>query len=112
MIEYFEVNEFDKKYFIKIEDKIISYVVTHELYEVLDIIDIFTEEKYRNMGYAKQILKYIIDKTSAKKIMLEVNIENNVAIHLYDSLGFKVISERKNYYKNKTALIMEAQNGK
>lgn len=107
MIEAISINEFDKKYILKIDNIEVSFVETHKLYEVLDITNVFTEESNRRKGYARKLLKYLIENTDAKKIMLEVNIENNSAIKLYESLGFKVINERKKYYKEKTALIME-----
>ena len=39
--------------------------------------------------------------------MLEVKEDNLKAISLYKKHGFKVIHIRKNYYKDKDALIME-----
>ena len=103
MIEEVKLNEFDTKYFIKE----IGYVIVRKLYEHLDITDVFIEENFRRQGYAYKILKYIIDNSKDYKIMLEVNEENIPAINLYKKLGFKKISERANYYKDKTALIME-----
>ncbi len=103
MIEEIKLNEFDTKYFIKD----IGYVVIRKLYEYLDITDVFINEDNRRQGYAYKILKYIIDNNPNYKIMLEVNEINTPAINLYKKLGFKKISERENYYKDKTALIME-----
>ncbi len=103
MIEIEKLNEYDIKYFIVG----IGYVIVRNLYEHTDITDVFIEEEKRRQGYAKKILSYIINLYKGSKIMLEVNIENVPAIKLYESLGFKKISERKNYYKDKTALIME-----
>ncbi len=101
------INEFDKKYIFKEKDEEVCFVETHQMYEVLDLTDVFTKEVYRRKGYARKLINYIIQNTNAKKIMLEVNVENISAVNLYKSLGFKIISERKNYYKDKTALIME-----
>ena len=106
MINSQKLNDFDTKYFIN-ENEEISYVITRVLYEILDITDVYTNEKYRRKGYARKILEYIINNNIDKKIMLEVNENNVPAINLYSSLGFKTISKRKNYYKSETALIME-----
>ena len=103
MIEEIKLNEFDTKYFIKD----IGYVVIRKLYEHLDITDVFINEDKRRQGNAYKILKYIIDNNQDYKIMLEVNEINTPAINLYKKLGFKKISERENYYKDKKALIME-----
>lgn len=109
MIETYKISETDTKYFISDGNNIISYVIVQRLYEVLDIINVFTEEKYRKHGYATKILEYILTETDAHKIMLEVNENNIVAINLYKRLGFKIINTRKDYYKDGNALIMEAK---
>lgn len=45
---------------------------------------------------------------NAKKILLEVGVENLPAFALYTKLGFVQISERKKYYRSgESALIME-----
>ncbi len=104
MIKEEKINEFDFKYYIDG----IGYVIARKLYENLDITDVFINEEYRRQGYAIKILSYIIENNSNYKIMLEVNEENIPAIKLYEKLGFKKISERKNYYDGtKTAYIME-----
>lgn len=103
MIESINLNEFDTKYFIKD----VGYVIIRKLYEHLDITDVFINEDKRRKGYAYKIIKYIIDNNMDYKIMLEVNEINTPAINLYRKLGFKKISERENYYKDKKALIME-----
>ena len=90
-----------------INNEEVSFVEVHRLYEVLDITKVETKEEHRRKGYAYKLIEYILENTNASKIMLEVNEENTGAISLYEKLGFKKISERKNYYKEKTALIME-----
>lgn len=108
MIKEIKLNDFDMKYSLIVNDVEVSFIETHQLYETLDITNVKTIENERRKGYAYKLLKYIIDKTNALKIMLEVKETNINAINLYKKLGFKKISERKNYYKNETAIIMEA----
>ncbi len=108
MIKEVIVNEFNKKYLYLINKKEIGYIEVKELYEILDIINLFIEENYRNKGYASELLEYVIrNHRNVNKIMLEVKEDNIPAINLYKKFGFKKISERKRYYKNKTAYIME-----
>ena len=103
MIKEEQLNEFDSKIYIEN----VGYAVIRKLYEHLDITEVFIEEELRRKGYAFKILNYIIEKNSNMKIMLEVREDNIPAINLYKKLGFKKINERKNYYKDKTAIIME-----
>ena len=49
--------------------------------------------------------------TAARRMILEVATDNPAAIHLYEKLGFKKLSERQGYYarpdgKPATALVM------
>lgn len=104
MIKKEKISEYGTKYFINN----IGYVDVTSLYEHTDITDVFIEKKERRKGYASKIIKKIIEDNLNKIIMLEVNENNIGAVKLYESLGFKKISERKNYYNGKeTALIME-----
>lgn len=48
---------------------------------------LFIQEKYRNRGYATQIIKEIINDFD-DDIWLSVYLDNNKAISLYESLGF------------------------
>lgn len=108
MIKEIPIDEFSKKYLYLIDNKEIGYIEIKKLYEVLDIINLFIEEKYRRKGYASKLLNHVIkNNKDIEKIMLEVKEDNVSAINLYKKLRFKKISERKNYYKDKTAYIME-----
>lgn len=47
-------------------------------------------------------------KHNADTMVLEVRVSNSAAIRLYDSLGFKKIGMRKDYYKetHEDAIVM------
>ncbi len=83
-------------YYILLNDNICyGYIIILNV-DVIDIIYIFTDEKYRNKQVATNLLKYII--TFKKKIFLEVSSFNSIAINLYNKLGFKLNRIRKDYY--------------
>lgn len=71
----------------------------------IEILDIAVLPQYRRQGIAKEMLKQLIAKhkkntqKNSTKIFLEVAQDNTHAISLYDKLGFKIQSIRKNYYK-------------
>ncbi len=50
------------------------------------------EEKARGKGYGKEttelIINYAFDKLNLRKIQLDVLVENTIAIHTYNNLGF------------------------
>lgn len=97
-------------YFVNEEqNNIIAYVGASISYEQGDILSICVDETLRNKGIASSILKYLIEYLKDKKVnqlFLEVEEENLPAVNLYKKFGFKEINKRKNYYGNKTAIIM------
>ena len=74
-----------------------------------DIMNIVTKKSYRNQGIGTLLLENLISicqNLNLSSLSLEVNEDNQTAIHLYKKLGFKEIGIRKNYYKNKNGIIM------
>ena len=73
------------------------------------IYNLVVNPKYRNKGYASKILEYLFNyyKDRNVRYMLEVRIDNKIAIHLYEKHNFKIIKTRKKYYNGVDALIME-----
>lgn len=63
----------------------------------IEIINLGIKKQYHGIGYGKFLLKYLMKNFN--EISLEVSIENVSAQRFYKSLGFRVISIRKNYYE-------------
>lgn len=63
----------------------------------------------RRQHLATKLLKYVIDLSSIKQIVLEVRKDNLVAQNLYKSLCFKAIKTKHNFYKHPKcdALVMQ-----
>jgi len=111
------------KYIFKIlkkDNKVIGYIIfliidadTSELHKIT------ISKDYQGQGLSKLLFNQVADDLQLKnifKIILEVMIDNRAAISLYNSIGFKKIGSRKNYYKiidnldniiSKDALVME-----
>ena len=102
--------EYELDYFIG--SKLVGYLKYEVTFEVVNIIDVFVEENYRNRGIATKLFENLLKNVKPEKFMLEVN-ENNVnAIKLYKKFGFVNIHVRKKYYKEGDALIMELKKNK
>ena len=110
MIYSNKISEFDYKLIYIIDNKEVGFLEYKTLYDITDITDLYVEEKYRNQKIASKLMEELIKKVSPNKIMLEVRKHNDIAIKLYEKYDFKVISERKKYYKDDDALIMERNN--
>ena len=100
------INDYTKVYAYKIDNKYVSFIVAQILYENAEIIDIYVTPDYRRKGIAKKLMHKIIDDEQVKNITLEVNINNKNAILLYNSLGFKETTKRKDYYNGEDAFLM------
>jgi len=78
-----------------------------------DILTVAVLPAYRRQGIAKefmrQIEEYALDR-KASAMMLEVELSNESAIKLYESLGYMKISVRMDYYgPGKDAQVMRKE---
>ncbi len=87
------------------EDKIVGFLKYTNNFESIDIDYIYVIPKFRGMGFAKQLLNYVIVKNINKKFYIEVRKSNFVAINIYEYFGFKKINERKKYYGDEDAIV-------
>lgn len=104
-----EINPF-ARYLIEIEDnKLIAYLYYSDIYDRAEINQIEVDISHRNCGKASTLLKCMIE-TVKKSITLEVNKDNEVAIHLYKKFGFEEKAIRKGYYQGIDGILMERKN--
>ncbi len=72
------------------------------IFEIAELLYICVDKSNQKQGLGSKVLEdsftYLLNQ-NITGIFLEVNVTNHVAIKLYDKLGFKKISTRKNYYK-------------
>ncbi len=75
-----------------------------------ELMYIVTHKSYRHCGVASTMLTHIISmckKDNIRKLNLEVNIKNTLAINLYKKYNLKEVGLRKKYYNNTDdALLM------
>lgn len=76
---------------------------------VLYLSDLEIEEEHRGKGYGKCCLIKIIDElkkdmSNSKGLYLKVLKDNKIAIKMYDSLGFKILSKDGNILTMKLKL--------
>jgi [ribosomal protein S18]-alanine N-acetyltransferase len=69
------------------------------------LLNVAIDPEYQGLGYGRHLTKRLIDLARwhyAEVLLLEVRQSNTRAQALYQSLGFGVIGERKNYYPGRT----------
>ncbi|MEI5740092.1 GNAT family N-acetyltransferase, partial [Paracoccus pantotrophus] len=67
------------------------------------------DDNYRGYGLGQMLLKYGINYAShtCDVMSLEVRVNNKVAQHVYENLGFQYGGKRKNYYgEGEDAMVM------
>jgi ribosomal-protein-alanine N-acetyltransferase len=113
--ESYKINEYETMqksdiyfYYVFIEkDEIIGFLIFTKIKNEYEIIKIGILIEYQSKGYGILFLKSILNLGVSKDIfLLEVNSSNKRAINLYEKLGFKQISIRKQYYKNNNDAII------
>ena len=106
----------------ELENKNTTYIVAKESDEVVGFAGLSTcldeatlnnivvKKSHRNRGIGGELLEALIEfcsELSMKTFTLEVDTENEPAIHLYEKFGFKNLGIRKKYYNNsRDAFIM------
>lgn len=99
----------------ELENKNTTYIVAKENDEVVGFAGLSTcldeatlnnivvKKSHRNRGIGGELLEALIELCSELRIKtftLEVDTENEPAIHLYEKFGFKNLGIRKKYYNN------------
>ena len=100
--------EYFKLFVAEEEEKIVGFLSITELYETVDIIDLFVLESYRRQNIASRLINYMIGSIgpNVSLITLEVSVSNHSAIALYKKFGFDVICKRLFYYGSTDAYLM------
>lgn len=83
------------------KQKVIGYIGLYLIAEEADITNIAISESYRGKGYGRKLLTEAMNQVFSgdyHAVTLEVRKSNLAAIHLYQSMGFKVEGIRKNFY--------------
>lgn len=101
-------NPYSNYLVMKDNNELVGYIAS-TIDEYSEILNFFIVEKYRGKGYAKLLLKEVINaakEINSKSISLEVKETNIQAIKLYEKFGFEKNRIRKGYYNGIDAVVM------
>lgn len=100
------------QFFIHIRDEgITAFVAYREMANIIEISALGTRPSCRRQGCMRLLLKDVLDycRVISKQVHLEVHSKNYPAQALYESLGFKLLRRRTQYYKDGAdALVLAA----
>ena len=97
------------------EGQLLGYIILGVAEEEAEIFSIAIDPDFQRQGNGGQLLDEALGRLQTKgneRVFLEVECENEAAIALYESRGFRQVGTRKDYYTLKDgtrqdALIME-----
>ena len=95
------------QYVYIINDKIVGYVLITVIDDLVEIHLLYVDNLFRNQKIGTKLMDHITDKYSNYRFLLEVAINNYIAIKLYENMNFKKINIRKKYYNDSDAYVME-----
>ena len=112
IMELESANPYARRIEYYIEDEVIGYLDYSLIYDRIEIDNFFVKENYRNQGFGKKLLSYLVVvaiENHVVNITLEVRCGNNVARNLYKNFGFREVALRKFYYGDEDGILMEKQ---
>ena len=93
-----------------VDDKVICYYSFYNICDEGNINNLAVLDSFRGQGIGSMLLEDMIDVAKSRQISaltLEVNVNNKVAIYLYQKFGFVVEGKRVKFYGGRDdALIM------
>ena len=110
IVDDFKQNAFTKYFIYEEKSNIIGVVNYYDLYDRFELSYIEVKEEYRNKKIGSLLIENLIkiaEEKKVKNITLEVNINNEYAIKLYNKYGFNVVAIRKGYYDGVDGYLME-----
>ncbi len=92
-------------------EELLGYICFRNLDGESELLSIAIAPGHRQRGLGKKLMEFYIDfckQRGVKTFYLEVNPQNISALRLYQSLSYKEVGRRKNFYRNQEdALVME-----
>ncbi|MDI7775867.1 ribosomal protein S18-alanine N-acetyltransferase [Asticcacaulis sp. EMRT-3] len=100
-----------RTYVFESDGEIVSFVVMAVVVGEGEILTIATDPAFQRKGLARLLLQQVIgrlQKEGADSLFLEVATDNDAAIRLYESCGFKRTGRRKAYYSRRNGAPVDA----
>ena len=86
-------------------DEILGYCGAYVILDEADINQVAVKASFRRQGIGKKLLEELLRQLEAqgiKAVTLEVRKSNRAAVALYESFGFVLEGQRKNFYEKPT----------
>ncbi len=95
---------FSFKNYLILNPHVVAFVCFRIIEDESELLNICVHPEYRNLGIGKRLMEFYINyckSNQIRRLHLEVEISNQPAIHLYNSLSFKPIRIIDKFYQGK-----------
>jgi ribosomal-protein-alanine N-acetyltransferase len=91
---------------------VVAYCICQLVADELHILDLVVAAERRRQGLGRWLLGFALERAGrrgAARAFLEVRRSNEAALGLYRALGFRLLAERRDYYRDpgEDALVLE-----
>lgn len=87
---------------------LLGYIGCYHILGECEILNFVIDASFQRNGYGQMLFDELLKQVDAKRVILDVRVNNEKGLNFYIKNGFKQISIRKNYYLDGTdALVME-----
>ena len=102
-------NPFSKYLLYILDGRIVGYINYYLIYEKIEIANFDVLPNYQNQQIGSKLLERLISDYTGKvdNITLEVKVDNDKAVYLYQKYGFIKKAIRKGYYNGIDGILME-----
>ena len=101
---------FQKCYVYEIDNNVVGYIDYSLIYERGELNNIYVSSLYRHQQIASQLMTFMLNEAKKNKlqnITLEVAVNNEIAIKLYQKFNFVIVAKRTKYYNGIDAYLMK-----
>lgn len=87
---------------------LLGYIGCYHILGECEILNFVIDASFQRKGYGQMLFDALLKAVDAKRVILDVRVNNEKGLNFYKKNGFKKINVRKNYYLDGTdALVME-----
>ena len=90
--------------------KVIGYLISEIILDEVHLYKIVVSKENQKNKVGSELLRFMLEeckKLNKIRVCLEVDSENRKAINLYEKFSFVNVGNRKKYYGNKDAFLMD-----
>ncbi|MEE4245105.1 MAG: ribosomal protein S18-alanine N-acetyltransferase [Kangiellaceae bacterium] len=86
---------------IMLDHKVVGHLIYQVILDESHLLNICIQPRHQGKGLGQRLLDFWLEQSTQADCvtaMLEVRVSNQVAINLYQSKGFQLLTQRKGYY--------------